>query len=588
MKRHFWIVSFFAIFVGILFFANCSPARQFQEHSDGDAEAVTVVQDGLAGDESKGGDGRLSIEKRVGPSESQHVKENVTEREPLRDEGKEGQGESDKKEVFPDEPARLREEKPFVRDERMMADAGPKETLLPEKPPVDKKVFCGQFDDPHELISDRRFRRGFIALDQRTHKPVKAMPTGFCKEKPIWDIAQWDSLGDLSKAQRQKLSDGSVRWSNAYGRVTVGRGARADLSFAVWAYKEYGGRYHTPKPSRVWVHLLAEQRISPPGVKQAGCPPLSSLASLRFRVYAQLLKDNPHYQAGYNKSKHAAQFLIYFTVQNLNPKSPGFGDYLWFGLMPYDDRYPLPGIFVMGDLTGAMGTGKLIYNLGASPFIKVGLKAGGVEKKFEKDILPDIKKALLEAWKRGYLRHSKLLSDYRIGGMNIGWEVPGLNDVEMKVRDLSLRYTKKSTAPRVFEFNRRGDREGWKAVNMRDINGGPTQGKWILQAPGNDPHIISPKLDLDASTHKILSLTFANDHNPASTSKLQVYWERFGEPGFREAWSVSIPVKNNGGWYHLKIDLSKNPAWKGEITRIRIDPVLKGDGHAVGFDRISI
>jgi hypothetical protein len=28
----------------------------------------------------------------------------------------------------------------------------------------------------------------------------------------------------------------------------------------------------------------------------------------------------------------AAQFLAYLTVQNLNRQSPGYGDYLWFGV----------------------------------------------------------------------------------------------------------------------------------------------------------------------------------------------------------------------------------------------------------------
>ena len=181
-----------------------------------------------------------------------------------------------------------------------------------------------------------------------------------------------------------------------------------------------------------------------------------------------------------------------------------------------------------------------------------------------------------------------VLSDYRIGGMNIGWEVPGLNDVEMRVRDLSLRYAQRAKTPRVFGFNTKGDREGWTAVNLTDINGGPAKGTWVLQAPGQDPHLISPALNLDAAAHTQLKLTVANDHNPASSSTLQVYWDRFGESGFREAWSVKVPISNGGGWQKLNINMSKNAAWKGEISRIRIDPVLKGDGHAVGIDQISL
>ena len=41
--------------------------------------------------------------------------------------------------------------------------------------------------------------------------------------------------------------------------------------------------------------------------------------------------------------------------------------------------------------------------------------------------------------KRGFLEDSNDLADYHISGMNIGWEVPGLFDIEMQVRNLSLK-----------------------------------------------------------------------------------------------------------------------------------------------------
>ena len=47
------------------------------------------------------------------------------------------------------------------------------------------------------------------------------------------------------------------------------------------------------------------------------------------------------------------------------------------------------------------------------------------------------------AWGRGFLKDSRDLADYRIGGMNMGWEVPGLFDVEVQVRNLSMRTVEK-------------------------------------------------------------------------------------------------------------------------------------------------
>ncbi len=569
----------FVSFCFLLIFSSCTPPPKMQEKQGEKRQThdETIFQEGTSDPSAQ--NEWLSPEKSQQKEEkAPSLKEEAPSIHDLGHIKEEKMGNPDDGGP-PDDGGMIKEE--------LKEEPSPRDKGKPDKPPyVDPKIYCKQFDDPHELISDRRFRRGFIAMDPKTYKPMREMRTGICREKPIWTLTQWDSLGDLSVAPKTKLSDGSIRWSNKYGRITIGQGWKADASFGVWAFKEYNGHYHTPKPSRKWVHMLAEQRLSPPGVKPPGCPPLSSLAKLKFKMYAQLLKDNPNYRPGYSKNKHAAQFLIYFTVQNLNHSSSGYGDYLWFGLAPYDDRDPLCGLSIHGDRTGSMGTGKLIYNIGAAPFIKVALKPKGPEQKFEKDILPDIRKALLEAWKRGYLKGSHLLSDYRLGGMNIGWEIPGLNDAEMKVRELSLRYEKKSTALRVFNFNKNGDTEGWTAINMKDSNGGPVGGKWVLQVPGGDPQIISPVLKLDAATHKKIYITFANDHNPASV--LKVYWERFGSRGFRESWSASIPVKNSGGWYNLTLDMSKYPAWAGEIWRIRIDPVVQGNGHSVGFDRIAL
>jgi len=37
------------------------------------------------------------------------------------------------------------------------------------------------------------------------------------------------------------------------------------------------------------------------------------------------------------------------------------------------------------------------------------------------------------------LKESQALTDYRIAGMNIGWELPGTFDVDLEIRRLSLR-----------------------------------------------------------------------------------------------------------------------------------------------------
>ncbi len=54
------------------------------------------------------------------------------------------------------------------------------------------------------------------------------------------------------------------------------------------------------------------------------------------------------------------------------------------------------------------------------------------------DLYPYAIIALNEAWNRSYLSASQDLADYKLGGMNIGWELPGMNIADMKIRNLSL------------------------------------------------------------------------------------------------------------------------------------------------------
>jgi len=42
------------------------------------------------------------------------------------------------------------------------------------------------------------------------------------------------------------------------------------------------------------------------------------------------------------------------------------------------------------------------------------------------------------AWAKGFLSGSMRIADYAIGGMNMGWELPGMFDVAVETRKLSL------------------------------------------------------------------------------------------------------------------------------------------------------
>ncbi len=435
-----------------------------------------------------------------------------------------------------------------------------------------------------QLIADRFFQDGVNLL-----APVGGAVEGQLEYKEpysetIWSLAQWGSRGTLWGTEPAVLPGGATVWSNEYKHVVFGPLENADgnLVLAVNAISEYGGEYRQSGES--WPAFLIAQRISEPSGWLKGYSPwLSDLHEVIVDIDLQLLCANNIYTTGYSSSLHAAQLLLYFTIQNLRlprTENPDYGNYLWFGMRFYDDRETLPGLSVNHDA----GTGKLIYNIGIDPFTDEGMQVGEW-KRITGDILPHIKLGLQEAWSRGYLTNSFDLADYKIGGMNMGWEVPGLSDVSMQVRDFSVQAYGPDFA-RPYEFNENGNAEGWSFSNLTQLNGGPLNGRWILKAPGDDPQLIGPVMRLSAERYQTVEFGMANAGNPAEGSIATLFWKRDGDADFSTNRSVSVAVGNGGGWQDKAFDLSSHPDWSGEIVQLRFDPVLYGDDHAVGIDFI--
>ncbi|MBW2701222.1 MAG: hypothetical protein JRF33_10420 [Deltaproteobacteria bacterium] len=444
----------------------------------------------------------------------------------------------------------------------------------------------GPVENPNEIIADRHFARGFTLMHPDTGDLLGDMSPAFETGDPKWHLAQWGSLASLDGVTPSTLTSGAMLWENTYAAVTIGPigSGEADLSFLVNAYDEYGGVYRSPTDSRTWIHLLGAQRISPPDAQGPGCPALSQLNSLVFSVDCRLISDVQNIHGGYDPSRHNAAYLIYFTIQNLGSDPEfGYGDYLWFGLTLYDDRNDMPGLYVNGD----DATGKLIYNIGLAPLSDASL-ADEAWHRLHEDLLPHILDALQEAWDRGYLPHSHNLSDYYIGGMNLGWEIPGLNNAELQIRNLSLVYADNNPTEIRYDFNTDGDREGWTTANIDDPNDGPIGGTWTMSIPGSDPVLLSPALQINAANYGSISVTMANDGNPADDSHMQIFWSLSANPGFIEDNSDWIPISNAGGWATYTIDLSAHPYWNGAINQIRIDPIMSGDGNSIGIDAIVI
>jgi len=283
---------------------------------------------------------------------------------------------------------------------------------------------------PRELICDPHFRTGFRLIEPKPGKRVVygRLP-GFSRDAPsAWDLDQWSSRFSLAAEPPASPKPEVRRWANAGKVVTLGASGtpEADLALAVNAGVEYDNRAR--KSGEPWVHLLVEQSFAEP-------PSIASLTSARLRLKARLIRSDFHRTDDYSPGLHAAQFQMFLMLQNRDRQSPGFGQLVWFGIPLYDDRARFPKEHKAQDFGG---TAMFIFTPGGEGFADRSAH-DQTWISVDKELRPLFVEALETAWQRGFLRESRDLADYRLTGMNLGWEVPGLFDVEMQVRDLSVQ-----------------------------------------------------------------------------------------------------------------------------------------------------
>lgn len=315
--------------------------------------------------------------------------------------------------------------------------------LTPASRPVAERTeAAADAPGPRELIGDPRFERGCVLWEPRAGKHVEyGKLAGVAKSsRPVWGLAQWHSREKLMPGAPRTSPSGGLMYANAAKAVTFGPpGAgdeNADVALAVHGGVEYGD--HVRKAGEPWVHLLLEQRFEDP-------PALSELTEARFRIEARMKTFRKLDMPGYSPTLHAAQNQIFFTVANTNRASPGYGKLLWFGIPLFDDRERIPGGHQAQDTAAGEGRGMFIYSVPGAELTTRSLHDEAWVA-FDEDLLPHMLAGLETAWKAGFLNESRDLADYRVTGMNMGWELPGSFDVESQYRNLSLKVTTKPNA----------------------------------------------------------------------------------------------------------------------------------------------
>ncbi len=292
----------------------------------------------------------------------------------------------------------------------------------------------GQVPDRVPLLDDTRFEHGLTVWSPVPGKHVKQgeLRPADGSGEPVWGLAQWDSRFTLAHAKPERLPSGAVRFFDGAKFVVFGTPSsdEADIILALNGQTEY--RNKIPSPGDPWPHLLVERPLR-------HHPALVDLAAVPFQIRYRVLYSKATEATGWDERLHTAQFVFYLTVQNHNRNSPGGGDYLWVGMMLYDGRHRLPAAYGARDAGSSkkQGTGKFIYRP-AFKRLSNNSPHDGDWITVDVDLLPMLREALQTAWQRGYLTDSNEATDYRLGVMNMGWEITGPIDAAVQVRGLKL------------------------------------------------------------------------------------------------------------------------------------------------------
>ena len=118
------------------------------------------------------------------------------------------------------------------------------------------------------------------------------------------------------------------------------------------------------------------------------------------------------------------------------------------------------------------------------------------------------------------------------------------------------------------------DRQHWVYKNAADM--GVPQGYWNVIMEEDDPQLYGPNCLWKAEDHPTLYINASFGRTQASTDA-QVFFSPAGlGTNFTETGSVHFPIRPDGMFHLIEVDLTQSPSYKGTMFQLRFDPVVTG------------
>ena len=285
------------------------------------------------------------------------------------------------------------------------------------------------------LFGDTGFSQGFSLqfTDSAKGRAVEKSISGMDKKAlPIWRICQWASKYSLAETTEVYSASGEITLENQGKKVVFGGNPPGNLIMAVYGKAEYGSRAR--KSGEGWPHLLIEQDAS-------ALYPLHQLQSIDFLADARLLLFTDGMGKSADPGLHAAQFQLFLIIKNIDPSSKNYNDFFWFGVPFFDNRYDIPPEYKAKDVGKNDATGKFIYTISGNSVQSIPMIRGEWIS-IKTNLLPAILRGLEDAVQLHYLTDANP-EHYAAVNMNMGWEVPGIYDVSMQIRNFNIAVQRK-------------------------------------------------------------------------------------------------------------------------------------------------
>lgn len=284
------------------------------------------------------------------------------------------------------------------------------------------------------LFTDADFSDGFTVIAQETENGNAVALGEFtytdAENTPAWMIAQWNSgtclWNDRIASDNYTLTDGKTKW------VTYNKDENS-VALRLNAAAVYNGQ---PADYESWPHLLLEQS---PLTDYAALPDsekaVYNLDNNRFVLDLKLrladLKDTTN-----TDGVNAVQFLTYFYLKDTDGHN-----FIWFGVDLFDNRGHNDTYWAVDSASGNM-----IYTLSTKDTYGAlrTLLSGGQPVLTDEwttiriDLTPHLADVIDRANKDNIFGETVSLSDFYIGGTNIGFEIHGNYDCTVEIKDFNL------------------------------------------------------------------------------------------------------------------------------------------------------